>query len=281
MIIKLTKHHLTHFGISELQLNTTNNRLFRSDIKNAKVIYISRSEGMIYTDSDYYESKHYNSYRDNDFDKNKELSFPTCFPDSIPDYYDSRLFNYLHQKNDFDFYGVEFKTRLFIIDEIKNYKLDLERHTNSIVNLRVNRYLEFNEKIEMYQTYLDYLENQYKQLDNESTEKYPTIIPQKSLSDFIKNVKNKEKFMQDLKMVFPTEKGKKIKAIIDCLTGNNVLEILEGDFVNFHIVLSEYFEREIGSRQGIIRSLHKDADKKLLDSTKEKLKPLIDKHKKQ
>jgi hypothetical protein len=128
---------------------------------------------------------------------------------------------------------------------------------------------------------LSFEENQKSKVkDRKDTS--PLIILEKTIFDFIKNVKNKELFIQDLKIKFPTEKGKKIKAIIDYLEENNVLDIPDGDFTSFHCVLSQYFERNIGTRQGIIKcSLNYSADKKLLDSTETKLKPLIDKYKKQ
>lgn len=282
MIVDLTKAYLAHFGISEIQLNITNNKLFRSDIKNAKVIYISRTEGKIYTDANYYESKHYYNYRENDFNNKKELSFPTDCPASIPDYYDSMLFIFLHQKNvDYDFYDIKFKTKMFINDEIKKHELVLKCHKSRVITLPANKLLEFEQYIETHKMYLDYLENRFKQLEKEPTEKSPIINPQKTIFDFINNVKDKEMFMQDLKKEFPTAEGLEMKAIIESLKISNVLVAPYGKFKPFYDLLFKYFDEKIGSRQGVIAAELDDRHNELIKSIEDKLKPLINKYKNQ
>lgn len=279
MIQDLTKANLCHFGISDIQINTTDNRLFTFDIKNAKIIYVSKSEKNIYTDSDYYDSKHY--YRNLYFKNKNELSFPTERPDLIPEYYDSMLIKFLHQedvKN--NAYNVEFNTRIFISEETKKHEFDLKRHKSRIIILQANKLIEYEQSIETAEKYLDYLDYQFNQLGKEPSEYSHLITPEKKLYDFIYNINDKSLFMNDLKTEFPIEKGKSIRAIIDYLIIEKIIIIGNRQLKLFYDLLQNDFERDLGTYQSINDvKFDNKADLKLIETILVILKPLVIKYK--
>lgn len=99
----------------------------------------------------------------------------------------------------------------------------------------------------------------------------------KTLNDFIFNINNKETFMQELKTTFPTEKGKSIKAIIDILTDAQIIIYGTKEFRQFYNELKTYFNRNIGTYQGI--NDVKEVDKETTNTVYKKLNTLIIKHK--
>jgi hypothetical protein len=101
---------------------------------------------------------------------------------------------------------------------------------------------------------------------------------EKDLSDFIQNVKNKQEFIQNLKEMFPTEKGKSIKAMIIILQGKGIIEILDRQFTEFYKSLKKDFNRDIGTYPSINDVKVGDFDDTCLDGFRKKLIPLIKTH---
>jgi hypothetical protein len=124
-------------------------------------------------------------------------------------------------------------------------------------------------------------------LDNHSTEneKQPqrTEIKKtkktKNLNDYILNIKNKQIFIEDLKKMFPTEKGKPLKAIIRILEKNEILLIPDRQFKSFYESLNLAFKRDIGTYPSINDVKDEQFDTMYLDKFEKKLNPLIIKHK--
>jgi len=103
--------------------------------------------------------------------------------------------------------------------------------------------------------------------------------PEKSLNQYFNNINEIDSFLKELKTTFPTEIGQKIKAIIDKLKDEEILQIGEGEFAEFHRKLEENFKRNIGKYQGIQNI--KVVPKPIKTEINKKLNPLIVKHKTQ
>lgn len=99
----------------------------------------------------------------------------------------------------------------------------------------------------------------------------------KELRDFIDNVVDKQKFIQDLKKLFPTEKGKTIKAIIKILIKNKIINILDRQFKEFYNCLKKDFNRNIGTYASV--NDVKEFDNIFIEKIETKLNPFIIKHK--
>jgi hypothetical protein len=102
---------------------------------------------------------------------------------------------------------------------------------------------------------------------------------EKDLSDFIHNVKNKQEFIQNLKEMFPNEKGKRIKAMIIILQEKGIIVILDRQFKEFYKSLKKDFNRDIGTYPSINDIKVGVFDDTYLDGFRKKLIPLIKKHK--
>jgi hypothetical protein len=136
---------------------------------------------------------------------------------------------------------------------------------------------------------LTFIWNMRTDIEARSTETIKTTIneaPQhlkpnkhkKSLSEFIQNVNDKEAFLQELKITFPTEIGKSIKAIIDLLKKEKYLIHNDREFSDVVNAIKMFFNRDIGSIQSIRDAKNTD-DKIFREPIELKLNPLINKHK--
>ena len=108
--------------------------------------------------------------------------------------------------------------------------------------------------------------------------KNPDVV-EKKLSDFIENVEKKQNLIEDLKKMFPTEKGKSIKAMIKILQENGIIIIPDRQFKEFYNSLKNDFKRDIGSYTSINDIKDSNFDNPYLDPFKKKLTPLIAKYK--
>jgi len=102
----------------------------------------------------------------------------------------------------------------------------------------------------------------------------------KTLSHFIENVEEKQNFIEDLKRMFPTEKGKSIKAVITILQENDIIIIHDRQFREFYTCLKNDFKRDIGSYVSINDIKDTDFHEAYLDTFKNKLLTLITRYKK-
>jgi hypothetical protein len=101
---------------------------------------------------------------------------------------------------------------------------------------------------------------------------------EKKINDYFQNIADKTKFLKELKEVFSTEKGQKIRALIENLKKEEMLLIGEREFKNFICELRTYFNRDIGEYQGIQnKTVNWEIE---TEYTIEKLNPLISKYKK-
>lgn len=152
----------------------------------------------------------------------------------------------------------------------------------NIYDLIMNDYVSF---VDLTKYKFDYFysnkENKTKNIDEvpkaniEKTSKKRK--EQKTIFEFIHNILDKDKFLNELKNTFPNEKGKSIKAIIDYLQAENIFIIQVGDYSNFVTVLKEYFDRNIGEYSAIQNVKHIDNLKKA--PIEQKLEPLVTKYK--
>ncbi len=100
---------------------------------------------------------------------------------------------------------------------------------------------------------------------------------QKTLFEFIHNVNDKDLFLADLKRTFPTEIGKSMKAIIDILTKEQIIIYGTKEFKQLYTVIKMFFNRDIGTYNGIQNI--KTVDKDTTEIVYKKLNFLIIKHK--
>lgn len=112
----------------------------------------------------------------------------------------------------------------------------------------------------------------HKELTNTRPEHKKTQIQY-----YFLNLIDVDAFLNELKSTFPKEKGQKIRAIIDELKDEEILQIGEGEFAAFLRKLKENFKREIGEYQGIQNI--KEVPELIKTEINKKLKPLIIKHK--
>lgn len=140
--------------------------------------------------------------------------------------------------------------------------------------------------------YLEYVTDLLEQIESEYTSYKKGLkndIPQseknlKTLNDYIGNVKDKEAFAKDLKDTFNTEKGIPFKIMIELLKAENILLIGNRDFAGFYRVINPFFNSGIGTYTALNDGYKHTADEqtqyaKEIQIIKQKLKPLITKHK--
>lgn len=140
--------------------------------------------------------------------------------------------------------------------------------------------IDFDEVIDTFKNSIDTDEiNLLNQLNKKKIkpEASKSDEVKKTLFDFIFNIDDKETFINELKITFPTEKGIGIKAIVNILKENGVLIIGAREFNNFYEELKNHFKRNIGSYTSI--NAVKNIDKEVLQPIENKLKPLINKYK--
>ncbi|WP_417878476.1 hypothetical protein [Vibrio sp.] len=123
------------------------------------------------------------------------------------------------------------------------------------------------------------LKMEYEMLTAQTNSQRENKIP-KELPQFFINIDDEKKsdFLNELKKIFTTEKGKSIKAIIDILITENILIIGAREFNNFYKELKKHFDRDIGKYQAIqnVKNIHNDVKEPI----EKRIKPLIIKYKK-
>lgn len=104
-----------------------------------------------------------------------------------------------------------------------------------------------------------------------------TQKPTKKIQQYFLNLTNTDNFLLQLKSAFPTEKGISIRAIINILQIEKILNIPSRGNKAFIELLRNYFQRDIGSYQSINDS--KNLDNETTAPIQKILKPLIHKYK--
>jgi hypothetical protein len=212
----------------------------------------------------YFENKIGNSY--DDLLSNKELK--KLDRDKIIRIKNNDSFltpdNWSNHKETFFNQRMESYKSSFTIDEKINLELE---------NIELTTIDKTDHKI-LKERYKAFLLNRLEQPQQKKT-----IKPIKTLNDYFINIDedNKEDFYKDLKVLFPTEKGKSIKVIIDELKVQNMLVIGAREFKAFHAELMKTFNREIGTYQSIQDV--KTIDEVTSEPIKIKLNSLIFKYK--
>jgi hypothetical protein len=126
---------------------------------------------------------------------------------------------------------------------------------------------------------LERIENLLKIETNQPQKLKPFQKPTKNILDFINNVKNKEIFLDELKITFPTERGKSIKIIIELLQKENILIFGNREFKILYNELKTFFVRDIGTRQSINDVKFEDIHTSIIEPIQKKLNPLIIRYK--
>jgi len=150
--------------------------------------------------------------------------------------------------------GYESKCRLlnWLIDDIDSFLLLREEDFNKREKRETVRTKVFFENLKLEaskkQIELELKLNESDLIDDSSDE---NKNPKKKINDFFINITDKEKFLIELKNTFKTEKGQKIRALIEVLKKEKMLLIGEGEFRNFINELAICFNRDIGKYQGI------------------------------
>lgn len=133
--------------------------------------------------------------------------------------------------------------------------------------------LPFDQKkrIEYYKNYL--------------TSKLPDVKqgkPKKrTFEEFLFKITDKEKFIQELKDNFPTEKGKSIRAMIEILKDEGMLTYGTKEFKDLHKGIGHSFNRNIGTYQSVKDPKKADLykDEETISLVRSILNPLISKYK--
>ena len=132
-------------------------------------------------------------------------------------------------------------------------------------------------QVDILDSYVSFLENKLNEQPQQIETSKPKPKLKKSLIEFIFNIEDKEAFIQELKIMFPTEQGKSIKAIVLKLVEVQILIYGTKEFLQFYNELKTYFNRDIGTYQSI--NDVKQVDKETSDTIYKKLNPLIAKYK--
>lgn len=172
---------------------------------------------------------------------------------------------------------------------VKHFEIEIKKSKefiqteNEILNSKIKYFEEnyistYNEIFDLYSHYFPNIEKiDFKNNEAGKPEIKLKTKAQKTLFDFIHNVTDKESFANDLKNSFPTEKGKSIRVIIDCLKSENIVIIHSRGFGNFLNELKDYFGRDIGEYQGIQNKMIIDSI--TMEPIEKLLKPLIARYK--
>ncbi|UPQ80736.1 hypothetical protein M0M57_07825 [Flavobacterium azooxidireducens] len=229
-------------------------------------------------------------------------SYPEINSDFTPEYY----FNHYNKTKRFALQSVlkpysksdfkEFKINLenyliryrFIFDKINEidkieFKQDIIDHLKNVTNNQIHS--KYNV---LLIDAIERIENNFQLIKTSLIDIPKNIIPQpneiskpkklkKTLLEFFHNIENKEKFIQELKNLFPTEQGKSIKAIVLKLVEVQILIYGTKEFFQFYNELKTYFNRDIGTYQSI--NDVKTVDNETAQTVYKKLNPLIAKYK--
>ncbi len=235
------------------------------------------------------------------------LNSENLFIDAFIESYKSHLkkFNKILTKNHSVYDQLrKLKTLLSNIKvDIKQYKKGFNSNQKEKCNSQFNDLVELNSKIKErckllekeiakieFEEYDPYpYSNEYKHPDEIKAEvedfissvkanslKEEKKIKELKLHEFIYNIKNKDKFLIDLKTTFKTERGVEIRALIESLIASKIIIIGNRQFKNFTELLGNYLDRNIGTYQSI-----NDANEYSHSSLaiNEKLEPIILKYK--
>lgn len=131
----------------------------------------------------------------------------------------------------------------------------------------------------MFPKIISFLETKKSAIGTTSRLGYPATENKqlKKLNDFVFNISDKVTFVQELKLMFPNEKGKTLKAIINILKVQNILIIGDREFKAFYDALKIEFNRDIGTYTSIndVKEIHEQ----ITTPIESKVKLLINKHK--
>lgn len=155
----------------------------------------------------------------------------------------------------------------------QNIKTELE--TKGVLDLEVE--LNIKPYISSYKKIISFLEAKKSELGNKIPLSHIENKQLKTFQDFVFNINDKEMFVKELKLLFPNEKGKPLKAIINILKTEHILIIGAGEFKAFYEVLKIEFNRNIGTYTSIndVKEIHKD----ITTPIENKVRPLINKYK--
>ena len=164
----------------------------------------------------------------------------------------------------------KFESIIAILDEIYGI--------NILISPLKNEYNLVSKKLKLFIT------PEEVQLFSSTKTKQKRISNKKSLLDFFYNIDDKNKFLEDLREVFNTERGIQFKILIELLKEEKILLIGEREFQNFYDCISEFFNRNIGTYTAL-NDLYKHTDKDKENHIEniliiqDKLNPLLIKHK--
>ncbi len=173
---------------------------------------------------------------------------------------------------------IDYEIRLikeFIKPVLENIKTELE------LKCGLDFEIEFEVKpyISSYNKIISFLETKKSELSNKTP--LSNIATEdkrlKTFQDFVFSINNKEMFVKELKLLFPNEKGKSLKAIINILKTERILIIGAGEFKAFYEALKIEFNRNIGTYNSIndVKEIHED----ITTPIENKVRPLINKYK--
>lgn len=131
----------------------------------------------------------------------------------------------------------------------------------------------------MFPKIISFLETKKSEFETnlKKEEKIILVKNKKIIFDFINNINNKEGFLNELRITFPTEQGKSIKAIVLKLVDAEILIYGTKEFLQLYNELKIYFKRDIGTYQSI--NDIKTVDFETSNIIHKKLNPLISKYK--
>ena len=170
---------------------------------------------------------------------------------------------------------------LYYLGVLKAFDLKMQDYGVNIITSPLNGLFQdvINELKESSSNERINIEVALTELRKEQPKQKKTDKHIKTLNDYFMNIDEDkiEDFYKELKVLFPTEKGKSIKVIIDELKVQNMLVIGAREFKAFHAELMKTFNRGIGTYQSIQDV--KTIDEVTSEPIKIKLNSLIFKYK--
>jgi hypothetical protein len=150
----------------------------------------------------------------------------------------------------------------------------------------------FHETVEEFKTYYEkYTRYKYNEFYKEflinklqEIQKPKTDKKEKIFFDFIDNVKDKQKFTNELKKTFIKEGVIPFKIMIELMKENKIFIIKDREFRSFYNCISNFFGSHIGSYSGLNDKYKHTDDEKIIHKNEieiinNKLEPLINKYK--
>ncbi len=170
------------------------------------------------------------------------------------------------------------EVREFCEEAIKEIKLDLlQAYRDKRQVTFIGTPGSYKIAINAYFQYLDL----YQEIIKTQVQVKPGNQKKQTFEEFLFKITDKENFIQELKDLFPTEKGKSIRAMIELLKDEGLLTYGTKEFKDLYKGIKHSFNRNIGTYQSVKDPKKADLynDIETMSQVRSKLTQLISKYK--